>query len=137
VQQDHLATGVFASLGPGDRYPQLFQLDASPQAPHSTAEVEEAIYEEISRLAEEGPSETELIRVRNQIEAGRVRRLQSNLGLAFQLAESTRLFGDWHATFQLPERLASVTPDEVRRVAATYLTRANRTVATLRREEGS
>ena len=137
VQQDRLATGVFASLGPGDRYPQLFQLDASPQAPHTSAEVEEAIYEEIARLAEEGPTETELIRVRNQIEAGRVRRLQSNLGLAFQLAESSTLFGDWRATFRLPERLAAVTTDEVRRVAATYLTRANRTVATLRREGGS
>lgn len=137
VQQDRLATGVFASLGPGDRYPQFFQLDASPRAPHTVAEVEEAIHEEIARLAAEGPTETELVRVRNQIEAGRVRRLQSNLGLAFQLAESSTLFGDWRVTFQLPERLGSVTPEEVRRVATTYLTRRNLTVATLRRENGS
>lgn len=135
VMQDRLATGVFASLGPGDRYPQLLQLDASPRAPHTSAEVEAAIYEEVARLAEEGPTDAELTRVRNQIEAGQVRRLQSNLGLAFQLAESATLFGDWRATFRLPQLWAAVTPDDVRRVAATYLTRANRTVATLRREE--
>ncbi|HKJ01839.1 MAG TPA: insulinase family protein, partial [Longimicrobiales bacterium] len=137
VQQSRIATGVFASMGPGERYPELFQLDASPRAPHTTAEVEAAIYEEIDRLAEEGPTEAELTRVRNQIEAGQVRRLQSNLGLAFQLAESATLFGDWRATFRLPQRWAEVTPADVRRVAATYLTEANRTVATLRREGGS
>jgi predicted Zn-dependent peptidase len=137
VQQDRLATGVFVSLGPGDRYPRLFQLDASPRAPHTTSDVEEAIYEEIARLADGGPSEAELTRVRNQIAAGQIRRLQSNLGLAFQLAESSTLFGDWRATFRLPERWAAVTADDVRRVAASYLTRANRTVATLRRESGS
>lgn len=135
VMQDRLATGVFASLGPGDRYPQLLQLDASPRAPHTSAEVEAAIYEEVARLAEEGPTDAELTRVRNQIEAGQVRRLQSNLGLAFQLAESATLFGDWRATFRLPQLWAAVTPDDVRRVAATYLTRSNRTVATLRRED--
>ncbi|HSG09555.1 MAG TPA: pitrilysin family protein [Longimicrobiales bacterium] len=137
VQQDRLATGVFSSLGPGDKYPQLFQLDASPRAPHTTVEVEEAIYEEIARLAEDGPHAAELTRVRNQIEAGQIRRLQSNLGLAFQLAQSSTLFGDWRATFRLSERLASVTPDDLRRVASAYLTAANRTVATLHRGGGS
>lgn len=136
VQQDGLATGVFASMGPGDRYPQLLQLDASPLAPHTTVEVEEAIYEEIRRLAEEGPTEAELTRVRNQVEAGQVRRLESSLGLAFQLVESAALYGDWRTTFRISERINSVTADDVARVARTYLTQANRTVATLHRGNG-
>jgi predicted Zn-dependent peptidase len=135
IQEDGLATGVFSSMGPGDRYPQLFQLDATPQAPHTTQEVEAAIYEEIDRLATEGPTEAELQRVRNQIEAGQVRRLQSNLGLAFQMVASASLYGDWRETFRFPDRLAAVTAEDIRRVAARYLTAANRTVATLRREE--
>jgi predicted Zn-dependent peptidase len=126
---------VFSSLGPGERFPQLFQVDATPLAPHTTTELEEAIYEEIGRIATEGPSERELVRVRNQVEAGNVRRLLSNLGLAFQIAESTTLTGDWRDTFRLAERIGGVSAEDVRRVAARYLTRENRTVATLRREE--
>jgi predicted Zn-dependent peptidase len=135
VLEDRSAAAVFSSMGPGEKYPQLFQIDATPLAPHSTAEVEAAIYQEIDRLAAEGPSERELVRVRNQVEAGSVRRLQSNLGLAFQIAESTTLTGDWRDTFRLSERIREVTADDVRRVAAKYLTKTNRTVATLRREE--
>jgi len=130
-----VATGVFSSLGPGSRFPQLLTIDASPRSPHTTAEVEEAIYEEIHRLAEEGPSESELERVRNQVAASSIRRLQSNLGLAFQLAESQSLRGDWRDTFRFAERLHQVTAQDVRRVVATYLTREHRTVATLERGE--
>jgi predicted Zn-dependent peptidase len=135
VLEDRSAASVFSSLGPGERFPQLFQVDATPLAPHTTTELEEAIYEEIGRIATEGPSERELVRVRNQVEAGNVRRLLSNLGLAFQIAESTTLTGDWRDTFRLAERIGGVSAEDVRRVAARYLTRENRTVATLRREE--
>jgi predicted Zn-dependent peptidase len=131
VLDDRIATGVTSSLGPGERYPQLFQIDASPLAPHTAAEVEAAVYAELRRLAVEGPSIQELERVRNQIAAGNVRRLQSNLGLAFQLVESASLFGDWRETFRMSERLRAVTPDDVKRVVARYFTQENRTVATL------
>jgi len=77
----------------------------------------------------------ELTRVRNQIAAGSIRRIQSNLGLAFQLAESASLHGDWRATFRLSDRLRTVTPEDVRRVVETYFTQNNRTVATLVRGE--
>jgi predicted Zn-dependent peptidase len=137
ILEDRLATAVVSSLGPGDRFPQLFQIDATPRAPNRPAEVEAAIYEEIERLAAEGPDETELQRVRNQIEAGNVRRLQSNMGLAIQLAESEALHGDWRETFRTSARLRRVTAEDVRDVLARYLISANRTVATLhRRKEG-
>jgi len=131
VTEERIATSVFASMGPGSRYPQLFQIDASPVSPASTEDLEHAIYEEISDLARFGPTEEEVERVRNQIAAGAVRRIQSNLGLAFQLADSETLFGDWRETFRSSALLQDVTPEDVRRVANAYLTRANRTVATL------
>ena len=134
--EDQIAGGVFSSLGPGSRYPQLLQIDASPLAPHSTEELERAIYEEIARLANDGPEQDELERVRNQIAAGSIRRIQSNLGLAFQLAESVSLFDDWTQTFRVSERLQAVTDDDVRRMARLYLTEQNRTVATLVKKEG-
>jgi len=137
VLDDRLATGVFASLGPGSRFPQLLSIDATPRAPNTTVDLEAAIYEEVERLATEGPTGTELERVRNQVAASSIRRLQSNLGLAFQLAESETLRGDWRETFRFAERLRAVTPEDVRQVAATYLVDSNRTVSTLVRAERS
>lgn len=136
ILEDRLATAVVSSLGPGDRFPQLFQIDVTPRAPHAAAEVEAAVYEEIDRLASEGPDETELGRVRNQIEAGNVRRLQSNMGLAVQLAESEALHDDWRETFRSAARLRAVTAEDVRAVLGRYLVQENRTVATLHRRAG-
>lgn len=131
VLDRRLATFVGSSLGPGERYPRLFTVEAYPRYPHTTLEVEEAVYAEVARLVEDGPEEAELERVRNQLEAGAVRRLRTNFGLALQLAASQSLFGDWRTTFRLEERLAAVTAADVKRVASTYLTEQNRTVATL------
>ncbi|MDH5758136.1 MAG: insulinase family protein [Gemmatimonadota bacterium] len=131
VQDDRLATAVFTSLGPGSRYPQLFQIDATPRSPHTPAEVEEAIYGMLDSLATYGPDEDELDRIKNSVAASTVRRLQSNLGLAFQLSESVALFGDWRETFRVTDTLRNVTTEDVRRVVSTYLTAENRTVATI------
>jgi len=131
VVERRLATFVGATLGPGERYPRLFSVEAYPRSPHTTLEVEEAIYAGIARLVEEGPDPVELERVRNQLEAGSVRRLETNFGLALQLAGSASLNGDWRTTFRLEERMAAVTAADVQRVARTYLTSENRTVATL------
>jgi zinc protease len=137
VTEEGIATSVFSSMGPGDSYPRLFQIDATPIRPTTTARLEEVVYEEIAELAVSGPTIEEVQRVRNQIAAGAVRRLQSNLGLAFQLADSESTFGDWRETFRSAARLGEVIPDDVRRVAAQYFQRENRTVATLvRRESG-
>jgi predicted Zn-dependent peptidase len=131
VLTDRVATYVGSSLGPGDRFPALFAVEAYPVAPHTTAEIEASVYAEIARIAESGPDEVELERVRNQLQAGTVRRLESNFGLALQLAGSASMYGDWRTTFHYEERMAAVTADDVRRVAARYLTSENRTVATL------
>ncbi len=131
VLDERLATYVSSSMGPGDLYPRLFSVEAYPRAPHTTAELEAAIYQELDSLAAHPPEEAELQRVRNQIEAGNVRRLQSNLGLAFQIADSETLFGDWRDTFRLSDRVNAVTAADVQRVAAKYFTAENRTVATL------
>ena len=131
VLEDRLATYVGSSLGPGDRYPALFTVEAYPRSPHTTAELEEVVYAELARLANDPPLEIELQRVRNQLEAGTVRRLGTNFGLALQLARSGSLFADWRTTFQLEERMAAVTPEDVQRVVRRYMRAENRTVATL------
>jgi len=142
VLEERAAVSVVASLQPGGLEPQLLVIGAAPVQPNTTADLERLIDEEIARLQAEPPDTLELGRIRNQLEAGEVRRLRSNLGLAFQLAESASAYdGDWRATFRYAERLLAVGPADVQRVARTYLRPENRTVAVLvstkRQSEGA
>lgn len=131
VLQDRLVSSVTAGIGPGGRYPTLLSISAFPRAPHTVQEAELAIYDEVERLKKNPPSPVELERVRNQLEAGRVRRLVSNLGLAFQLSEATAEYGDWRQSFRVLERIQAVRPEDVQRVVRTYMVDSNRTVATV------
>lgn len=131
VTQDRLAASVTASTLPGSRHPRQFVVHVTPRTPSTPAQIEAALYEEIERLAQEPPEQRELQRVRNQLVATGVRRLQSNLGLALQLASSVTRFGTWQATFERTTQLYNVQPEDVQRVVRTYFTRDNRTVATL------
>lgn len=131
VLEERLASGVSSSIEPGQMYPGLFSIQASPLHPHSTEELERAIYEELEALKDTPPDESELQRVRNQLEASEVRRLRSNFGLAIQVAGSATLFGDWKTTFGFSLKLQSVSPEDIQRVVSTYFRNDHRTVATL------
>jgi predicted Zn-dependent peptidase len=135
VTDDDLAHNVVYGLGPGFRYPRMLTISAQPLSGRTAADVEAAIADEVRRLTLEPPTEHELQRVRNQMEAAEVHRLASSLGLAVQLAESVAHHGDWRETFRDLERLVAVTPADVQRAAGRYLTRENRTVAVLVRPE--
>lgn len=127
---------VAASVGsdgshPGVRAPNLFVVTATPLAPHTTAEVEAAIYEEIERLKREPVSPKELEKVLNNLDADLVRGLRSNSGLASQLALYQALAGDWQYILTSRDKIAKVTAADVQRVATQYFTKSNRTVAIL------
>ena len=135
VIQDRVATVITSSMGPGIRFPAIFAIDAIPRSPNTTDDIEAAVYAELDSLRRTPPSDRELQRIQNQLEAGDVRRLTSNLGLAFQLAGSASEFGDWRTTFAFHDRLAAVEAEDVRRVAERFFTREHRTVATLVRPD--
>jgi predicted Zn-dependent peptidase len=133
VRDDRLATFVSAGVTPGGRDPGLFTIQAAPRAPHTAAEVEAVIYQELDRLRHDPPTALELERVRTRLEASRVRRLVSNQGLAFQLAGSAAAWGDWRTTFELQSRLQQVTADDILDALARWFTPETRTVGILRR----
>ncbi len=58
-----------------------------------------------------------------------MRSLRSNIGLADELANHQRLFGDWRELFRGVERIDRVTKADIRRVAAETFRPQNRTVA--------
>lgn len=132
VREKRLAVSVGSDAShPGVRAPNLFVLTATPLAPHTTAEVEAAIYEEVERLKQEPVSAQELEKVLNNLDADLVRGLRSNSGLASQLALYQAVAGDWHYILTSRDNVGKVTAADVRRVAAQYFTRSNRTVAVL------
>ncbi|HEX9284536.1 MAG TPA: pitrilysin family protein, partial [Nitrospirales bacterium] len=132
VQDKQIATAVSAfSDYPGAQYPNLFVISATTRAPHTAAEVEQAVYEELDRLKKEPVAPRELEKILNQIDAGQVRSLRSNSGMASRLTYFQAINGDWRETFKQRDRVAKVSPDDIRRVTAQYFVKSNRTVATL------
>jgi predicted Zn-dependent peptidase len=132
VEEEKIAAEVSAANGwPGERYPNLFAVFAAPRHPHPAGELEKAILEELERLKREPVSAEELKKIKNQIQTGFLRQLNSNPKLAYWLSYGQSLFGDWRYLVQRLEAYEKVTPEDIRRVAEKYLTARNRTVATL------
>jgi len=123
------------STEPGERLDNLLVIEAKPRHPHATEEVEAAIYAVIEELKQQPPTRREIERIRNQLDAEMVRRLGSNLGIAFSLAFSAAIRGDWREYLRDIERKKAVEPEDVSRLATRYLTPENRTVATLVKKE--
>ena len=137
IREKRIAASVSSDSNyPGVRAPNLFILSATPLAPHTTAEMEAAIYAEIERLKTEPVSPKELEKVLNNLDADLVRALRSNGGLASQLALYQTVAGDWRYALKARDKIAAVTPASIQRVAAEYFTRTNRTVATLVKKAG-
>jgi predicted Zn-dependent peptidase len=132
VREKRLATAIDTQTSfPGAQAPNLFVLSAVPLAPHTAREVEDAMTEELERLKAEPVEAAELEKVLNNLDAELLRSLRSNSGLASQLAYFQTVAKDWRYVLTARERIAAVTPADIQRVAAQYLTRSNRTVATL------
>jgi len=115
--------------GPGERYDNLFIIEAVPQHPHTPDEVESAIYEEIEKLKTEPVTDRELQRIKNQVDAQQIRQLGSNLGIAFMLAIGEIYFGDYTGMLKVLEKVKEVTAEDIMDITKKYLVKKNRTVA--------
>jgi predicted Zn-dependent peptidase len=132
VDERRLAENVQAVNGlPGARYPNQFVLFATPRHPHGCGELEQAIDQEIEKLKQEHVSDRELEKVKNQIRADFIRGLDSNAGLAGMLSYYETLLGDFRYLVDYTNTIDRVTSEDILQAARTYLTKENRTVATL------
>jgi predicted Zn-dependent peptidase len=131
VVEKELATAVGTYGAPGSRYDNLFVISATPRHPHTTAEVETAIYAELERLGREPVSAEELEQARNRLRVDRLRRLQGNNGLARMLTYYQTVAGDWRYLVTYDREVATISAEEVMAVARTYFTSGRRVVVTL------
>jgi len=128
VRDRKLATSVGSFTGPTERYPNLFCVSAMPLHPHTTREVEQAIYEVMGTLVTDPPGDEELQKVRNNLHADFLRELESNRGMAAALANYQMIYGDWRLIQTRLAKIDAVTAQDVRRVAEKFFAASNRTV---------
>jgi predicted Zn-dependent peptidase len=123
--------GQASANGGTGQYANVFGITGVPRRPTTAEELERAILAEIDRVKTEPASEQEMQRMRNQLDAGLVRSLESNSGIASQLLDYEALTGDWRYFYRENTLLKAVTPADLMRVARKYLTPENRTVVTI------
>jgi zinc protease len=111
--------------------PTLFEVSAQPKAGVEPAVVEKAIYEELSRVASESVSDSEIEKAKNILLSGFYRQIRTISGRSNAIGSYDVFFGDYKKLFSAADDFAKVTKADVQRVAKTYFSDKNRTVATL------
>ena len=123
-------TGLASSAGAGSaltRDPYLVRISATARPETEPAKLEEAALAEVERLISDGVSDAEVSKVRRQVKAGHVFSTEGVTSLArylgqYEMAQSWRTFETY------VDDLMRVEPEDITRVAKTYLTDRNRTV---------
>ena len=128
-QKNSLAVGAEYSVLQTD--PGLFYFYSLVNPSAKVEGVEEAIQHEILRLQNEPPSEQELQRAKNQVEAARIFEQDSNFRHAMLIGQAESVGAGWRRIDQFVERIHAVTTKDIQRVAKQYLTPDNRTVGIL------
>lgn len=128
-QKSALAVGAEYSLMQAD--PGLFYFYALVRPGEKVEAIEESLLKEIRRLQTEPPTDLELQRAKNQIEAGRVFEQDSNFRHAMILGEAETVGAGWRKVNQFIERTRAVTAQDVQRVAGKYLIDDTKTVGML------
>jgi predicted Zn-dependent peptidase len=135
VVEQQLATSVSVYGAPGSRYPNLFVIDAIPRYPHTTDEVEKAIYDELDRLKAEMVDDAELTKVRNRLVTDQLRHLRSNSGLARILTTYQSIADDWRYFTTFASEIEKLVAEDIKVAANKYLHANNRTVVIMKRED--
>ncbi len=134
IEEDSIAAQASAG-NRAMRYAGSFSFSALPKGDAELADLEAAWYEELDKLKTELVSERELQKVKNQAAADNFRGLQDNSSLFFQLA-ITEAYGGYDYLNEYPKRIASVTPEDIQRVAKEYFEEHERAVSYYTRRGG-
>ncbi len=118
------------------KYGGAFSFGAECQGEATPEMLEQAWYEQLKILQEEPVTDQELQKVKNQILASSVRRLEQNFNLLLQLGYYEAL-GGWEYINTYPEEMAAVSVEDINRVANQYFAPEKRSVAIYLRKAGT
>jgi zinc protease len=103
------------------RLPTLFSVEAAPVPGRSTAQLEQALREEIRQLQSQSVTADELARVKAQVVAHKVYEQDSGFYQAMQLGLLETVGLGWNKGEEYVDKVKAVTADQVQAVARKYL----------------
>jgi zinc protease len=131
VRERRIATSAGAEYELISRGPGMVFLNAAAAQGHSGAELEAGLREIVARVVAEGVTPEELRRAKVQLLAQFVYRRDSFFAQALELGELESSGLSFRDADLIPERIKTVTAEQVRSVAAKYLIDDGLTVAVL------
>jgi len=131
VDKKQLATSVFANYDESFD-PTTFNFYAVTNKGVNESDVEKAIYEEIGKITKEGVTEKELQKVKNQKLIEFYGQVETINGKSNNIGTYEVFFGDYKKMFDAPAAFNKVTAEDIKRVAAKYFMKSNRTVGILK-----
>jgi zinc protease len=131
INDKRIANQASAGYDMTARGPSLFLIDATPAKGQSVEAMEAALLEQIQRIAKEGVEDKELSRVKANLLADQVYKLDSVFGQAMEIASFEMVDIPYAKSVTVVQRLRAVTSDQVRDVAAKYFNEQSMTVGRL------
>ncbi|MCB1323207.1 MAG: insulinase family protein, partial [Leptospiraceae bacterium] len=126
VNEQKIAAGVSVYTAyPGQRYTNLFLIQAAPAPGVGMDQLEASINAEIARVVRDGVTQTELDRVRNRMRADFIYELRDISNLADNLSYYELLTGNYETMFTYYRELDAVSIDDIRNAARDYLPEAH------------
>ena len=125
-----IASRVFTNFGESFD-PELFSIYAIAAKDVSAQKLELSIENQIDKVIQEGITDAELQKLKNQKLMEFYRTMETINGKANSLGTYELYFGDYKKLYEAPALYEKVTKEDVQRVARTYLTERNRTVGYL------
>lgn len=130
IYEKKIALSSSANYNVLQKDPYLFILDAGASPVAGIGELEAALYAEIEALKKEPPTDFEVQKAKNRIEASFIMG-QDAIFFQAQVLGWFEMAGDWRLIDKYLDGVRKVTPQDVMRVAAKYLHEDNRTVGIL------
>lgn len=134
VEQKQLAIEV-GTYYPDAFDPSLFYFYGICNDGVKASHLEKAILQEVDKIINEGVSEAELQKVKNQKLMQFYRTTETINGMSNTIGTYELFFGDYKKLFTAPDDYKKVTVSDIQKVATKYFTKQNRTVGILNTEE--
>ena len=130
VYEQQLALSAWAGYEGLYKDPFLFLTGATAASGKNIEDVEKAINDEIEKIKKEPPSEQEVQKAKNQIEASFIMG-QDSIYMQARMIGTFEMIGGWRLWDRYLAGVRKVSPEDVRRVAEKYLVPDKRTTGIL------
>lgn len=131
LYQAVVESGLASSVGGGAAEliePGWYEISATAAPGQEVTKVAQVIQESLAQIQQQPVSQEELARAKTQLEASFVLGNQDITSQASQLAYNQTVAGDYRFIEKYLAAIAQVTPEDIQRVAKTYLDPAKKTI---------